>query len=142
MAKQRLSIAELDRHFEKLLRKFPGMLEIFYQRVEPQLEAAVRQTVGGSGKVASWQEGAIGSYGRYAAVHPKPKTFYSAREGGKKYAVGAITNAITSGHKSRSGDRVLGKHYYERAMIPARAILEKEVRALEKDIKGAVNQWS
>lgn len=131
---QQLSIAGLDAHFEALLRTIPQERRALFERLAPQLEGTVRNTVAGTGKVASWQVAALGSKGGYAAVHPKPKTQY------KGYAVGYITNAITGGHKSRSGSLVPGKQYYERAMPQARAILEREVRALEKTLKEAVEE--
>lgn len=129
---QQLSIHNLDAHFEKLLRAFPEERKALFARLEPQLEAMVRRVVGGKGKVASWQVGALGSYGGYAAVHPRPKTFY------RGYALGYITNAITSGHKKAGGEGwVSGKHYYENAIPRARDILAKEVRETEKRLKEA-----
>ena len=129
---QRLSIAELDAHFERLLRKIPEERRALFARLEPQLEEAVRQTIGGTGKVAGWQVGALGSKGGYAAVHPAPNTEH------KGYAVGHITNAITSGHKTSKGGWVEGKRYYERANPTAKAILEREVQTLEERLKEAV----
>lgn len=129
---QQLSIAGLSAHFEQLLRKIPEERRALFERLEPQLEAAVRQTIGGSGKVASWQVGSLGSKGGYAAVHPKGKATY------KGYAVGYITNAITSGHKTPKGGFVAGKHYYESATPAAAQILEREVRTLEARLKEAV----
>ncbi len=134
MAMQKLSIAGLDAHFEKILCRFPEERKAIFARLEPQLVDVVRAVVGGTGKVASWQVGELGSKGGYTAVHPKPKTQY------KGYAVGYITNAITSGHKTRSGDRVMGKEYYENAMPLAKQILEREVRALEAKLKEAVEE--
>lgn len=131
---QQLSIAGLDACFERLLRKIPEERRAMFARLEPQLEAAVRGVVGGSGKVAHWQVGALGSYGGYVAVHPKPKTTY------KGYAVGYITNAITSGHKTGKGGWTPGKGYYEAADPIARDILEKEVRELEKRLTEEVRK--
>lgn len=130
---QQLSIHELDVHFEKMLRRFPQERASMFGRLAPQLEAAVRRSVGGGGKVASWQVAAEGRYGGYAAVHPKPKTFHEG------YAVGHITNAITSGHKTSGGNGwVSGKHFYEDAVPQANAILDKEMREMEKRLKEAV----
>lgn len=131
---QQLSISKLNDHFEKLLRRFPEERKALFARLEPQMEAAVRQTVGGSGKVASWQVGALGSYGGYSAVHPKPKRTY------KGYAVGYITNAITSGHKAGKSGWVPGKHYYENAHPRIENILAREVRELEKKLLEAVEE--
>lgn len=131
---QQLSIAGLSTHFERLLRKFPEERRALFERLEPQLENAVRKTIGGSGKVASWQAGAVGSKGGYAAVRAKAKTFH------RGYAVGYITNAITSGHKTSKGTFVPGKHYYESAETVARGILEREVKVLEARLKEAVEE--
>lgn len=129
---QQLSIAGLNAHFESLLRKFPQERRALFERLEPQLVDMVHGVIGGSGKVASWQVGALGSGGGYTAVHPKPKATY------KGYAVGHITNAVTSGHKTPKGGFVTGKHYYESAQPLAKEILEREVRVLESRLKEAV----
>lgn len=130
---RQLSIQGLDSYFEALLRKIPEERRALFERLEPQLEAAVRRTIGGSGKVASWQVGFVGSKGGYASVHPKPKTWH------RGYAVGHITNAVTSGHKTPGGKNwAPGKHYYEDAAPLAKTLLEREVRALEAKLKEAV----
>lgn len=132
---QQLSIHELDAHFEKLLRKFPEERRAMFERLEPQLEAMVRGVVGGSGKVASWQVGALGTKGGYAAVHPRPKALF------KGYAVGYITNAITSGHKKANGEGwVPGRHFYEDSRPLAKDILSREVRELEKKLTEVVEE--
>lgn len=52
---------------------------------------------GDVGKVQRWQEAHVGSQGGYAAVRPKADTWTEAtRREGNRYAVGAVTNAITS----------------------------------------------
>lgn len=129
---QQLSIAGLSTHFEQLLRKIPEERRALFERLGPQMEAAVRRTIGGSGKVASWQEGAVGSKGGYAAVRPRAKAVH------KGYAVGYITNAITSGHKTPNGGFVAGKRYYEAAEPSVKAILEREIKTLEARLKEAV----
>lgn len=132
---QQLSISGLNAHFEKLLRKIPEERKALFVRLEPQMEAAVRRTVGGSGKVASWQVGALGSYGGYAAVHPRPKSTYEG------YAVGYITNAVNSGHEKAGGKGwVPGKRFYEDAVPLAQDILSREVQNLEKRLKEVVEE--
>lgn len=128
---QQLSIQSLDVYFEKLLKKIPEERAALFKRLEPQLVDAVRGVVGGKGKVKNWQVGSLGDYGGYAAVHPKPKTEY------KGYAVGRVTNAITSGHKisGKEGGWVAGKHYYEDAQPLAKEILRQEMEKTEKRIK-------
>ncbi len=130
---QQLSLQSMDGYFEKLLRTIPEERKALFARLEPQLEAVVRGVVGGGGKVASWQIGALGDYGGFAAVHPAPKTDWEG------YAVGRITNAITSGHHAaKTGKWVSGKHYYESAYSKAKDILQQEIAKMENQIKGGM----
>ena len=62
--------------------------------VGEQLLAQVRQKIGGSGKVQRWQHTHLGTGGGYVAVHPVES---ETDEYG--WAVGAVTNAIESGHR-------------------------------------------
>lgn len=129
---QQLSIQAMDSYFESLLRRIPEERRALFERLKPQMEAAVRETIGGSGKVASWQEGSVGTKGGYAAVRPKAKTFY------KGDAVGYVTNAITSGHKKAGGKGwVPGKRYYESSIPHVKNVLNQEIRTLEKRLKEA-----
>ncbi len=72
---------------------------------------------GNVGKVQRWQASQVGSRGGYAAVRPKKDTWTEAtKKAGNRYAVGAVTNAIVSGHRfpTPSGR----KYYKERILIP------------------------
>lgn len=62
--------------------------------VGEQLLAQVRQKIGGTGKVQRWQHTHLGTGGGYVAVHPVER---ETDEYG--WAVGAVTNAIESGHR-------------------------------------------
>ena len=52
-----------------------------------------------TGRLLGWQETHLGSRGGYAAVRPAAKTFSEVNGRGKKYAAGAVTNAVESGHR-------------------------------------------
>lgn len=58
-----------------------------------ELLGKVRGKIGGTGKVAGWQEKYPGSGGGYSAVRARAETYH------KGYAVGYITNAIENGHR-------------------------------------------
>ncbi|MBQ9733345.1 MAG: hypothetical protein IJV74_03820 [Clostridia bacterium] len=104
-----------------------------FEAAAPQLKQAVDSAIGGSGKVAGWQQQRVGSKGGYAAVSPRAKQTH------KGYSVGYITNAINSGHRFpspsgknpkyrpriRSGkQRVQGKFFYEAANAKAEGIAQ------------------
>nr|DAD85700.1 MAG TPA: hypothetical protein [Siphoviridae sp. ctP6113] len=94
--------------------------------VGQELLGRVQARIGGTGNVGSRQEYRIGSGKGYVAVRPKAKD-YLVSAGGKRYATGAVTNALESGHairgpsgssKSRYRPRihvakVPGKHMYQ-----------------------------
>lgn len=111
----------------KLLEQSPAVIETAKREAiaaaAPKMKAIVDQAIGGSGKVRSWQGQYVGSKGLYAAVRPRAKTYTEATKGGKRYAVGYVTNAINSGHRfprdawgyrSRAGS-VPGKKFYQNA---------------------------
>lgn len=99
-----------------------------HEGLATQLLSQVRQNIGGTGKVQSWQDAYSGSLGGYAAVRAKAKTSYNG------YAVGAVTNAIENGHKQAQGmyvhalgkrltaSNVEGKHFYADAKTQAQSI--------------------
>ena len=62
--------------------------------VGDELLAEVHQKIGGTGKVQRWQHTHLGTGGGYVAVHPVER---ETDEYG--WAVGAVTNAIESGHR-------------------------------------------
>lgn len=111
----------------KLLEQSPAVIEAAKKEAiaaaAPKMKAIVDQAIGGSGKVRGWQSQYVGSKGLYAAVRPRAKTYTEATKGGKRYAVGYVTNAVNSGHKyptnkmgyrSRAGS-VAGKQFYQNA---------------------------
>ena len=120
---QTVDTRDLDRLMEswdKLLKEFPAKRREFLERMGRQLLADVRREIGGEGKVARWQQAHMGSGGGYVAVRPKAKT-YKTTPGGKKYAVGYVTNAIEGGHKHRrpSQQKRDGYKYRARINVPA-----------------------
>lgn len=74
---------------------------------------------GNVGKVQRWQEAQVGSRGGYAAVRPKKDTWTEAtKKAGNRYAVGAVTNAIVSGHRfptPRRGSK--GRNRYRERIV-------------------------
>ena len=63
-------IDDLRESWDRLVRQFPDTKRALLERLAPQMLQAVRRAVGGSGKVAGWQEPHMGSGGGYAAVRP------------------------------------------------------------------------
>lgn len=117
-------IDDLLESWDRLVRQFPDTKRALLERLAPQMLQAVRRAVGGSGKVAGWQEPHMGSGGGYAAVRPRAET-YQATRSGTRYAVGYITNAIEGGHR-HGGPRGSTKpdyHYrprFKTAAVPGR----------------------
>ena len=116
-----------------------------FQAAAPKLKTLVQTEIGGSGRVRRWQEGYVGSKGGYAAVRPKAETYIETkgkqkgfRAGPKRYAVGYITNAINSGHRSprnREGFRtngrvVAGKQFYQRAQAQAEQVAQETAQQI------------
>lgn len=100
---------DLERLIEKLDQS-PGIIKQAkkkaFEHAAPKLEALIDRGMAPvglhevNGKVKGWQESYVGSKGGYAAVRPKAKTFTEpTKKLGKRYAVGAVTNAIDAGHK-------------------------------------------
>ena len=71
-------------------------------------------------------------------MRPKAKTWTETNRSGKRYAVGYVTNAITSGHRTPSGGYVPGKGFYADANAGARAIVERAIERFEGRIKEAM----
>lgn len=94
----------------------------------------------------------MGNFGGFAKVRPKPNTFTEVTKREKHiYAVGYVTNAITSGHYVRTRKtfaqergyitgRVEGKHFYahtqEQAGPVAQETAEEIVAALLEFLEG------
>lgn len=152
--------ADLERLTEKL-KKSPEVLS--WARRQAMIHAAAEfkalmdTAIGGSGRVKNWQQSYVGSGGGYAAVRPRKETYAESR--GKQtyaerrrqphptYAVGYITNAINSGHRTPSRrfgqakglrgyrvntDRVGGKGFYEAVQSQAEAVGEKAAEEILK----------
>lgn len=96
-------LTKLDERLAAALRKFPELRKKLVADVGELMHQDISRGFGGA-KVAHWQDKDLGSGGGYAAVRPKAKTWE------KGYAVGHITNAIESGHKTR-GPSGKSKHY-------------------------------
>lgn len=125
---------------EKAGKEFPKMRRALHEELA---EAALKEVQGvmGDGKVASWQENYVGTGGGYAKVRPKAKTWQ------RRYAVGAITNAIEHGHvirkpkgskeKYRARIRrhfVPGKGYYAHARTKAERIAVSAANKLMEEL--------
>ena len=141
---------ELDLFAQKLDGLLPKLRDIRRQALEDagqQMLQAVRDRIGGSGRVQSWQHLHLGSGGGYAAVHARENTY---DENG--YAVGRVTNALESGHRQQPGryvpaiqrkltrDRVPGRYMYarsapdvDRAARSAAAQIEGEMEHILED---------
>lgn len=101
----------LNEELAEAARRAPEIKREVLTDLGGQLRYQVRSNIGGSGKVKMWQHAHIGSGGGYTAVH--------AAEGEKDAygrAVGAVTNAIESGHRIPA-IRGKNKRYVSRAKI-------------------------
>lgn len=157
MTEIRIDTRELDRLTEKLAQSPEVIREakrLAFEQAAPALKAAVDAEIGGTGKVRSWQDQAVGSKGGYAAVRPKSATYTDANGKGKRYAVGYVTNAINSGHafpppsgrkgyRSRikiASQKVPGKQFYQQAeaRVPqiAQEAVEQVIEALTEHLEG------
>lgn len=162
MQEAHIDHSELDRLVENLTQAPQVLTEAkrkAFEAAAPKLQKIVQDEIGGSGRVRNWQEAYVGSGGGYAAARPRAETYAESRglqtypaprkERPKpRYAVGYITNAITSGHgppRNRagycsSGKRVAGKHFYQHAQDLAGAVAEETaeeiVQALIDHLEG------
>ncbi len=99
-----------------------------FEEAAPEAKAIVDREIGGTGKVQSWQAPYVGSLGGYAAVRPKADTWTEpTKKEGNEYAVGAVTNAIVSGHRfptpsGRKGYKYRGKS--SRLSVPSKPFYE------------------
>ncbi|MFR1050272.1 MAG: hypothetical protein ACLSE7_00880 [Lachnospirales bacterium] len=161
---QRISITALEARWQEIIRAMPELKRAAFADLGPEILAEVREEIGGSGKVQDWQEYQVGSRGGYVAVRPRAKTYHASRSGGKKYAVGYITNAINSGHKQNAGQFIPGlvtedfwgnfsatgaklkekwipgKHFYEHAAERSEELIRRAVGRLEQSMKELVEQ--
>ena len=129
-----IEMSSLDRivdSWDKLLETFPDKKRELLENLGSQLLDDVRQKIGGkTGKdsVQDWQERYVGSKNGYVAVRPKADT-YKVTKGGKKYAVGHVTNAIENGHKHRRPIQVRRPGYRYKARIKYAAVPGKHFYA-------------
>ena len=88
------SLEQLDARLAQAVRQAPEMKKEVLTGLGEQLLSQVQNNIGGGGKVKRWQHTHVGSGGGYVAVHPAEgeKDAYGR-------AVGAVTNAIESGHR-------------------------------------------
>lgn len=109
-----------------------------------KLKQLVDDEIGGAGKVRRWQGAYVGSGGGYAAARPKAKTFAEDSRGRiTRYQVGAVTNAIDSGHRfpTPSGrskryrprinsgrQNVPGRNFYKSAQAQAPKVAQEAVQ--------------
>lgn len=114
----------------QLLRELPNVKREALERAGREALQAVRTRIGGRGKVQRWQELHMGSRGGYAAVRA-----VAGQYDAHGYAVGYVTNAIESGHRSggRNGSdrRVPGKEMYKRTQGDAEALAAKSAKEIE-----------
>lgn len=113
------SLEQLDARLAQAVRQAPEIKKGVLTGLGEQLLSQVRNNIGGGGKVQRWQHTHLGSGGGYVAVHPAEgeKDAYGR-------AVGAVTNAIESGHRIPS-PRGKAKRYRPRikkARVPGKGM--------------------
>ena len=113
------SLEQLDARLAQAVRQAPDIKKGVLTGLGEQLLSQVRNNIGGGGKVQRWQHTHLGSGGGYVAVHPAEgeKDAYGR-------AVGAVTNAIESGHRIPS-PRGKAKRYRPRikkARVPGKGM--------------------
>ena len=110
-------LERLDQELAQAMGQTPEIKREALAELGRQLLAGVKARIGGTGKVQRWQHVHLGSGGGYVAVHAAENM---ADEHGR--AVGAITNAIESGHKIRppSGKAERYTQRIHKAKVPAK----------------------
>ena len=113
------SLEQLDARLAQAVRQAPEIKKEVLTGLGEQLLSQVQNNIGGGGKVQRWQHTHLGSGGGYVAVHPAEgeKDAYGR-------AVGAVTNAIESGHRI-SSPRGKAKRYRPRikkARVPGKGM--------------------
>lgn len=113
------SLEQLDARLAQAVRQAPEIKKEVLTGLGEQLLSQVQNNIGGGGKVQRWQHTHLGSGGGYVAVHPAEgeKDAYGR-------AVGAVTNAIESGHRIPS-PRGQAKRYRPRikkARVPGKGM--------------------
>lgn len=106
----------LTQSWDNLTKRFQSEKKEKLREVGQKALGEVQRNIGGTGKVSGWQAPHMGSGGGYVAVRPRAKT-YQTTKGGKRYAVGYVTNAIEGGHRTggqRPGPKAKGYKYRPR----------------------------
>lgn len=110
-----------------------------------KLREAVGGRIGGSGAMQSRQAVYLGSGRGYVAVRPKAND-YIVSSTGKRYATGAVTNALESGHAQSPGqfvpaigaklrrDRVPGKYMYQRSSADAEHLAQEAADQIAEEV--------
>lgn len=114
-------VDQLLTSWDALQREFPAMKRDLLEDLGKQMLSGVQSKIPGTGTVRGWQERYIGSKNGYVAVRHKSKT-YKTTAGGKKYAVGYVTNAVEGGHKHRRPSQTPREGYKYRARINVPAV--------------------
>lgn len=114
-------VDQLLASWDALQKEFPAMKRDLLEDLGKQILSGVQSKIPGTGTVRGWQERYIGSKNGYVAVRPKSKT-YKTTAGGKKYAVGYVTNAVEGGHKHRRPSQTPREGYKYRARINVPAV--------------------
>lgn len=135
---QSVTIEQLDHYFNTLLKKVPEERRIMFEELSGELLSDVRGRIGGAGKVQHWQDKFTGTGGGWAAVRAKAKTYTEATRKGRRYAVGYVTNAITSGHRTVNGRYVQGKGFYAEAQKSTEQIVRRAMERFENRLKEAM----
>ena len=134
-------LAKLNLRLAEAARRAPELKREVLDDLGRELLAQVNQRIGGTGKVQRWQHTHMGTGGGYVAVHPVER-----ETDAYGWAVGAVTNAIESGHRfptirGKSGRyrprikggkaKVEGKYMY-RGVDPERATDASAARLAER----------
>lgn len=114
-------IDQLLESWDRLIQDYPAMKGDLLESLGEKLLAAIREQIGGGGQVQKWQTYYVGSGLGYSAARAKAET-YKVTKGGKRYAVGYVTNAIENGHKVRRPSPVKRDGYIYRPRITEPAV--------------------
>lgn len=112
-------LSKLDAHLAQAVRQAPEIKKEVLTGLGEQLLSQVRNNIGGGGKVQRWQHIHLGDGGGYVSIHAAEKT-----EDAYGRAVGAVTNAIESGHRIPS-PRGKAKRYrpcIKKARVPGKGM--------------------
>ena len=125
-----LKVDGLDKMIDRLdkaIKEFPDLRRELVETMGQEMLSRVQGKFGGHGKVAKWQGDFYGTKGGWAAVRPHAKTWVEYKNG-NRYAVGHVTNAIESGHRTRmpSGKNQYYRPRAKKARVPGKHIYASE----------------